>query len=101
VASSLDPASGALTRLPDLPVPTDHAAGAALDGRFYLIGGLRDGVQTSAIISWAPGERRWQRAGRLPSPLADLAVVPFDGGLLAIGGRNGTTPVATVTLLKP
>jgi serine/threonine-protein kinase PknK len=101
IASSFDPATQQLGRLPNLPVPTDHAAGAVLDGRFYILGGLRNGALTEVIVSWAPGEKRWRRAGRLPSPLADLAAATFEGGLLAVGGRNQSGPVATVTLLKP
>src|SRR5437588_184801 len=68
-AWSVDPASHAVTPLPDLPVPTDHAAGAVLGGRFYLLGGLRNGVFTNAVLSWAPGDRRWRTAGHLPTAL--------------------------------
>jgi serine/threonine-protein kinase PknK len=101
VVSAFDPATRRLTRLPDLPVPTDHGAGAVLDGRLFVIGGLRNGVFTDRIVSWAPGQTRWQTAGRLPAALADLAAVPFDGGVLVLGGRGSGGPVATVTLLRP
>ena len=67
-AWSFDPRTGAIARLPRLPEPTDHAAGVTFNGRFYSIGGLRRGTLTGAIVSWAPGERRWrtrrQVAGR-------------------------------------
>jgi serine/threonine-protein kinase PknK len=100
-ASMFDPATDRVTPLPALPVATDHAAGAVLNGRFYLIGGLRDGVFTDAIISWAPGEPRWRPAGHLPTALADLAAAPFDGGIAVVGGRGAAGTVATGTLLKP
>jgi hypothetical protein len=99
-AWSFDPATRRLMRLPDLPSPTDHAAGATLAGRFYVLGGLRRGLLTSAIVSWAPGESRWRQSGRLPTALADLAAVPFDRGIAVIGGRGSTAQVSTVTVMK-
>jgi hypothetical protein len=98
---SFDPATGRTTPLPPLPVPTDHAAGAVLNGRFYLLGGLREGVFTDAILSWAPGQSRWRDAGRLPAAVSDLAAVPFDGGIAAVGGRGSSGQTAAVTLLRP
>ncbi len=95
-----DPATKRTTALPKLPVPTDHGSAAALNGRFYLVGGLRNGVFTNAIISWAPGERHWRAAGHLPAAISDLAAVPFDGGIAAIGGRGSAGQVSTVTLLN-
>jgi len=98
-AWSLDPATGGVTRLPDLPAATDHASGAVLGGRFYLLGGLRRGVFTRAVLSWAPGERSWREAGRLPVALADAGAAPFNGGIVVAGGRNSAGRVDTVTLL--
>ncbi len=99
-AWSFDPATRAIGRLPDLPFPTDHAAGASLAGRFYVIGGVRRGMLTSAVLSWAPGDARWHDAGHLPAPLADLAAAPLDSGIAVVGGRGPGGPVSTVTLLK-
>jgi N-acetylneuraminic acid mutarotase len=101
VASEFDPVSGRVSTLPALPVATDHAAGAVLGGRFYLIGGERGGVFTDAILSWAPGERRWRPAGRLPAAVADAAAVPLAGGIAVLGGRGAEGTVATGVLLKP
>jgi Kelch motif len=100
-AYSFDPATHAVTKLPDLPVPTDHAAAAALNGRFYLIAGLRRGEFTDAIISWAPGETRWRSAGHLPQALADLDAAPLGNGIAVIGGRGASGRVASVELLRP
>jgi Kelch motif len=97
---SFDPATGSVQRLPHLPIPTDHAAGATLDGSFYLIAGLRRGVITNAILSWTPGESRWHDAGHLPAALSDLAAVPFDGGIAVIGGRGSAGSVSTVTVMR-
>lgn len=99
-AWSFDPASGRVTRLPDLPAPTDHTEGAVLGGRFYLLGGLRAGSFTRAILSWAPGESRWRAAGHLNRAVADAGAVAFDGGIAFIGGRDSAGKLATVTLLR-
>ncbi len=99
-AWSFDPATRTISRLPDLPVPTDHAAAAVLNGRFYLIGGLRRGEFTDAIISWAPGESHWQSAGHLPQALADLDAAPLGTGIAVIGGRGASGRVASVELLR-
>jgi serine/threonine-protein kinase PknK len=101
-AWSFDPRTGRVVRLPDLPVPTDHTAGAALGGggRVYVVGGLRDGAFTDAIVSWAPGEHRWRPAGHLPEPLVDEGAVPFAGGIAVVGGRGPSGKLATVTLLR-
>lgn len=34
----------------------------------------------------------WMEAGRLPHPLADAAVIPYDNGLLCLGGTDGVSP---------
>jgi N-acetylneuraminic acid mutarotase len=96
---SLDPATFRVTPLPSLPAPTDHAPGAVLNGRFYLLGGLRRGSFTDAILSWAPGERRWRTAGRLPSAISDATAVPLPGAIAVLGGRGASGAVATVTWL--
>ena len=99
-AWSFDPRTGTAARLPPLPEPTDHAAGVTLNGRFYSIGGLRRGTLTAAIVSWAPGDRRWRRAGTLPVALSDASAVPFGNGIALLGGRAASGRVPTITLLR-
>jgi hypothetical protein len=100
-AWSFDPASDRVTRLPSLPTPTDHTSGIALGGTFYVLGGLRDGAFTDAIVSWRPGQARWHEAGRLPSAVADGAAVTFAGGIALVGGRDSSGRRTTVIMLKP
>ncbi len=99
--SMFDPATRRTTRLPALPVPTDHAAAAVLNGRLYLIGGLHNGVFTDAIMAWAPGQRAWRSAGRLPAPVADAAAAPLGPGIAVLGGRGSAGTVASGVLLAP
>jgi hypothetical protein len=98
-AWSFDPATDKVTALPSLPAPTDHAPGAVINGRFYVLGGLRRGSFTDAILSWAPGESRWRTAGRLPSAISDATAVSQPGAIAVLGGRGAGGPVATVTWL--
>jgi hypothetical protein len=99
-AFSFDPRTGAIARLPRLPEPTDHAAGVTWNGRFYSIGGLRRGNLTAAIVSWAPGERRWRTAGTLPVALSDASAVPFGRGVAVLGGRTAGGRAPTIVLLR-
>lgn len=98
---AFDPATRTRTRLPDLPAPIDHTTGATLDGSFYLLGGLRRGALTDAILAWRPGQRHWRPAGRLPAAVADSGAVPFNGGIAVAGGHGSSGTVSTVTLLEP
>lgn len=100
-AWEFDPASGRTVPLPALPAPIDHGSAAALDGRFYLLGGLRAGTLSATILSWAPGETRWRVAGRLPQPLQNTAAAPYQGGIAVIGGKGASGAVADVTVLRP
>lgn len=97
---SWDPGTGQTTRPPRLPTPVSHAAGAALGGRFFLVGGVRGDQPSDLILSWAPGESRFEVAGHLPRGLADVAAVPFEGGIAVVGGRSAAGPVDGVWLLR-
>jgi hypothetical protein len=98
-ASAFDPKTGKVTPLPNLPVPTDHASGTAIANQFCVLGGLRSGVLTNAILCWTRGHSHWQSAGQLPTPLSDFNAVPFDGGIAVLGGTGSAGPVASITLL--
>lgn len=97
---SWDPRTGRTTRPPELPEPVSHAAGIALHGRFFLIGGVRAEQPSDLILSWAPGEPRFQVSGHLPRALADTAAVPFAGGIAVVGGRSANGPVDGVWVLR-
>ncbi|MFL5828826.1 MAG: Kelch repeat-containing protein [Solirubrobacteraceae bacterium] len=96
---SFDPATGRVAALPNLPAPIDHATGAVLAGRFYVIGGLRKGNVSPAVYSIAPGESRWHRAGELPAPVADASAVTLGGSIVVLGGRNASGRRSAITLL--
>lgn len=99
-AYAFAPSTGRTTELPSLPAATDHAAGLASNGTFYVIAGVRDGSLTDRIIAWRPGQSRWRTAGRLPHALADATATEFDGAIALAGGRTTSGKTATVSLLS-
>jgi Kelch motif len=98
---SFDPGTGRTRRAGRLPYALTDAAGATLQGRFYVIGGLRAGSPTSRILSWAPGESRADLAGHLPQPLSDMTAVSTSRAIAVVGGRAASGPVDAVLLLRP
>jgi YVTN family beta-propeller protein len=89
---SFDPASGRVSRLPPLSSPLTHAAGGALRGLFYVIGGRegQTGTQTSRVVAIDPRSGRQRTAGRLPYALSDAAAVSEPGRIAILGGRDAT-----------
>lgn len=96
---SFDPASGRVSRLPALPQPGDHAAGAVLHGTFYVISGLIRGALTSRILALLPGGG-WLAAGHLPQALNNPTAAPLAGGLAVFGGRGASGTTSSITLLR-
>jgi hypothetical protein len=72
-----------------LPAPREHAAGAVLDGRFYVIGGRNARTDSLATVErYDPALDRWERVADLPVPSGGLEAVAFDGRIIAMGGGD-------------
>lgn len=73
-----------------LRYPLTHAAGAAYGGRFYVIGGRGDTLDSASPAIWsvdaATGKVR--AAGRLPAAFSDLGAAGGPQGILLAGGRD-------------
>lgn len=97
-----DPARNEWTSLTPLPVSFSAAAGASLDGRFWVIGGDNspeaDGRQ---VYSYDLASDRWRSEPRLPATRMNLAAVSFRGKLYAIGGLDPVHPTRTVFVYDP
>jgi N-acetylneuraminic acid mutarotase len=89
---SFDPATGAVRQLGSLPSAVTHAAGASLNGYFYVLGGRGEnlGEQRSSILAVDPLSGAVQPAGRLPLPLSDLGAASLPGRILVVGGRDSS-----------
>jgi N-acetylneuraminic acid mutarotase len=80
-------------RLPDLPVPVDHAAAASSSGRVYVIGGYgADRVPLRTVFVLDGGT--WRRVASLPDGRAAAAAAFAGGRLYVVGGRNGRRALA-------
>jgi DNA-binding beta-propeller fold protein YncE len=87
---SVDPVRHRARVIGHLPARLAHAAGAALDGTFYVVGGRSDGTASQRRGIWAidPATGHVRPAGRLPTALSDLAATAAGGRLLVAGGRD-------------
>ncbi len=100
---SFDPVSGVVRQLGELPHALTHAAGASLNGRFYVIGGRGENLtaQTAAILAVDPATGRISAAGRLPQAVSDSGAASLPGRILLVGGRDsaGRAQDQVLTLL--
>jgi len=88
-AYGLDLATGRLTRRPALPVAVHDTAGTTIAGTTFVVGGGNASEQSVVQASTGAG---WKIVGHLPQARSDLTVVGAGGGMLALGGYNGSRP---------
>ncbi len=75
-------------RLPDFPLPIDHAAGVGARGRAYVLGGFdKNGAQTRAAHVLDNG--RWKELPKLPVPRAASGAAIVGNKLYLVGGFGG------------
>lgn len=87
-----------------LPHPLGHASAVTWDGRVLLLGGRVSGSHPTAAMWWfdPASPRPFHRAGALPTPLADSAVVPTRRAVYLIGGETPELSDAVLRLtLRP
>ena len=100
---SFDPATRTVRQIGELPQPLTHAAGASLNGWFYVLGGRGENLseQHSSIYAMDPRTGAVRQAGRLPEALSDIGAASLAGRIVAVGGRNssGTVSAHALTLL--
>lgn len=99
---SFDPTSGTVRQIGELPRALTHAAGAALNGWFYVLGGRGESLtdQSSSVLAIDPRSAAVHRAGTLPEALSDIGATTLGGRVVAVGGRNrsGTVSDRALTL---
>ncbi len=85
----IDLGTGEVQVTAKLPEPLGHASAVAFGGRILLLGGrTSDSTPTSAMWWFDPHTSRFHRAGSLPTPLADSAVVGGPGVAYLVGGET-------------
>ena len=70
-----------------LPTARSEIAGAALDGKIYVIGGFdNSGSSSDSVEVYDVISDKWTTGEPLPQPLDHTAVASFDGRLYVVGG---------------
>lgn len=88
---SMDPASGKLTSLGNLPHAVHDAAGALVGGKLLVFGG-GSATSTDTVQSFDPSTGAGSIIGHLPVALADLAAARIGGTVYLVGGYDGHQP---------
>jgi YVTN family beta-propeller protein len=92
---SFDPATGQVSKVATLPQPLTHLSGAALNGKFVLVGGrgIDKTSQVASILSVDPASGRVTRIGSLPTALSDTGSTAVAGGITVVGGVDSSGAV--------
>lgn len=72
--------------LPDAPTARLMSAWAVLDGRIYVVGGLRAGEVLDTVESFDPRTGAWQTEPPLPVALHHASATTYRGEVVVIGG---------------
>ncbi len=92
---SLQPTTGKLSYLGDMPAPFHDAAGAVISDRVFIFGGGRS-RSTDTVQSFDLASERRSVAGHLPTALSDLASATVAGTVYLVGGYNGVAPRSSI-----
>ena len=101
VAQRFDPEANSWSGLPRLPEAVRAGAGAALDGKVYVIGGQtedRDGRQVYALDVES---ETWEERAPLPEPRFNMAAVTLGDRIYAMGGYSDEEERADVFVYDP
>ncbi|MFD6973589.1 carboxypeptidase regulatory-like domain-containing protein [Streptomyces sp. NPDC059949] len=104
-----DPASGDWSPIADLPQPRSDAAGAFVNGTFYVAGGWGYGAREedggaamSTTYAYRPQSNTWSRVADLPEAMAAGTAAVLDGKLYVVGGvKADLKQSATVYRYEP
>ncbi|MEO5709551.1 MAG: hypothetical protein ABIQ59_07000 [Nocardioidaceae bacterium] len=95
----IDLATGRVRLVGRLPRPLGHAAAVVLGGRVLLVGGRTGPDSVTDLMQWfSPASRRFTRAGRLPTGLADSTPVAAGPDTAFLVG--GETPALTDRVVR-
>ena len=94
-------------RLASAPTHRMDAAGEAIDGKLYVVGGIPfadplqgAGDMTGLVEVYDPATNSWTTRSPMPTPRASLGVGVINGILYAVGGWHGG-PLAAVEAYDP
>ncbi|HEX6188418.1 MAG TPA: protein kinase [Pyrinomonadaceae bacterium] len=87
-----------------LPIALSGAGGAALNGKFYVVGGdlgKPEPQRANLLASYDPAANQWQMGPPLPTPRSELGLEAVHGVLYAIGGVGVHESSTVVEALDP
>ncbi|MFZ0749514.1 MAG: protein kinase, partial [Pyrinomonadaceae bacterium] len=89
------------------PLPTAHTSpgGAALDGKFYVVGGVltpgEELVNPQRLAMYDPATDKWSLKAALGIPRSSIGLAAIHGQLYAIGGVTTIGPSSAVEAYDP
>jgi N-acetylneuraminic acid mutarotase len=86
-----DPAKGTYSRVPDTPLPLDHAAVVTYRGDLYLVGGDSNGHSSGGLWRYSSDERSWETLPSMQTPRAGHAAGVIGDRLYVVGGTTDST----------
>lgn len=82
------------TAVTSKPTAVSHAAAATLGGEIYVVGGIDESGEATAIVEvFSPSANAWRLIAPLPQPLSGAFAVADLNALYLFGGHNGETAV--------
>jgi N-acetylneuraminic acid mutarotase len=98
VVQRIDPKTGTARVVAHLPTPLGHSSATRLGGRLLVAGGRTSADGLTSKMWWYRPGHGFTPAGRLPTPLADAAVVNQDARTSYLIG--GETPGLTDRVVR-
>jgi N-acetylneuraminic acid mutarotase len=97
----IDPASGQVTVVGQLPATLSHANAVVLGDQAFLLGGFVGNTVTAQVLRFDPRTASVSDAGSLPAPVSDGAIATVGDTAYLVGGQGtDRAPVASVVMLK-
>ncbi len=84
----VDPASGKVSVVGQLPSPLSHASAVELRGRIYVLGGFVANQVTGQVLQFDPQTATVAQAGALPAPVTDGAATTVGDTAYFVGGQG-------------
>jgi N-acetylneuraminic acid mutarotase len=81
-----DPATDIWTRKADMPTARTSPGIAVVDGRIYVIGGVRNTKILSAVEAYDPATETWTKKADMPTARSHIGVCVVDGRIYVSGG---------------
>jgi N-acetylneuraminic acid mutarotase len=97
----VDPRSGQVTVVGQLPAPLSHASAVVLGDQVLVLGGFVNNKVTGQVLRFDPRTGAVTDAGSLPAPVSDGAAVTVGDTAYLVGGQGtDRAPASAVVTLK-